>query len=230
MSKSKNNCDVSSCFLCKGCVPDWLPLVDLNKKNIHYKRGETIFTEGEPVAGIYFLYKGRVKVHKHWGQEKELIVRFAMSGDIVGHRGFGSNTTYPVSATALEPTTICFIEMDFFLSTLKMNPDLAFKLMIFYARELQDAEHRMRNLVHMDMKGRIADSLLILKNQFGLDEDGNINIVISRQDLASFAGTSYESIFRIMNELVNDKVIEAKDKNIRIISEPQLQAYTAASL
>lgn len=216
--------------MCQGCVPDWLQLVAINKKNLFYKRGETIFTEGQPVAGIYFLYKGKVKVHKLWGQEKELIVRFAMDGDIVGHRGFGSNTTYPVSATALEPTIICFIEMDFFLSTLKMNPELTFKLMMFYAHELQSVEHRMRNLVHMDMKGRIADSLLLLKDQFGVDNHGNINIFISRQDLASFAGTSYESIFRIMNELVNDKVIEVKDKNIKIVNEPQLQTYTVAAV
>jgi len=216
--------------MCQHCLPDWLQLVAIHKKNLFYKKGETIFTEGEPVAGIYFLYRGKVKVHKQWGQEKELIVRFAKDGDIVGHRGFGSNSTYPVSASALVPTTICFIEMDFFLSTLKTNPGLTFKLMMFYAHELQSVEHRMRNLVHMDMKGRIADSLLMLKEQFGLDEDGNINIVTSRQDLASYAGTSYESIFRIMNELVNDKVIEVKDKNIKIINEHQLQTYTAASV
>ena len=229
MNKTKNSCDVKSCFLCQGCVPDWLQLVAIHKKNFSFKKGENIFTEGQPIEGIYFLYQGKVKVHKQWGQEKELIIRFAMDGDIVGHRGFGSNTTYPVSATALEPTIICFIDLDFFLSTLKMNPELTYKLMLFYARELQGAEHRMRNLVHMDMKGRIADSLLILKNQFGVDEEGNIDIVISRQDLASFAGTSYESIFRIMNELVNDGIIEAREKKIKITNEPQLQAYTVAT-
>ena len=88
----------------------------------------------------------------------------------------------------------------------------------------------MRNLVHMDMKASIADSLLILKNQFGFDVEGNINIIISRQDLASFAGTSYESMFRIINELVNDKIIELKDKNIKILNEQQLHAYTDASV
>lgn len=230
MSKTKNSCDVSSCFLCRGCVPDWLQLVALNKKNFTYRRGEVIFTEGQPVEGIYFLYKGKVKVHKQWGEEKELIIRFATDGDIVGHRGFGNNTTYPVSATAIEPTTICFVEMDFFLSTLKTNPELTFKLMLFYARELQSAEHRMRNLVHMDMKGRIADSLLMLRNQFGTDEAGNINIIISRQDLASLAGTSYESVFRIMNELVNDKVLAVQEKYIKILNEPQLQSYTLAAV
>ncbi|TKK69408.1 Crp/Fnr family transcriptional regulator [Ilyomonas limi] len=230
MNKTKTSCDVQSCFMCQGCMPDWLQLMAIHKKNLHFRKGELIFKEGQPIEGIYFLYKGKVKVHKHWGQEKELIIRFATNGDIVGHRGFGSNATYPVSATALEPTIICFVETDFFLSTLNINPQLTFKLMLFYASELQAAEHRMSNLVHMDMKGRIADSLLMLKNQFGLDEDGNINIIISRQDLASFAGASYESIFRIMNELVNDKIIAVQEKNIKILNELQLQAYTAAAV
>jgi CRP-like cAMP-binding protein len=211
-------------------MPDWLQVVAIRKKNIMYKKGEILFTEGQPVQGIYFLYKGKVKVHKQWGQAKELIIRFATNGDIVGHRGFANNSTYPVSATALEPTTICFIEKEFLLSTLRMNPELTFKLMMFYSHELQTAEHRMSNLVHMDMKGRIADCLLILKNQFGLDANGNINIIISRQDLASFAGTSYESIFRVMNELVKDKIIKVKEKNIKILNEPTLQDYTEAAV
>lgn len=199
-----------------------------NRKNLVFKKGEIIFREGDPVTGIYFMYKGRAKVHKQWGDDKELIIRFAKDGDIMGHRGFGTGITYPVSATALEPTTICFVDLDFFISTLKTNHALTFKLMMFYAQELHNTEQRMRDLVHMDMKGRIADSLLLLQKQFGLDKEGNINAIISRQDLASFAGTSYETVFRIMNELVHDKILLVKEKNLKIINQPALSLYTLA--
>ncbi len=195
-----------------------------------YKKGQTIFKEGQPVEGIWFLYSGKAKVHKPWGEQKELIIRFATAGDVLGHRGIGSNHSYPVSATALEPTITCFIETAFFLSSLKINPELTFRLMMFYAQELQVTEHLMRNLVQRDMKGRIADSLLIIQNQFGKDENGNINMLISRQDLASFAGTSYESMFRILNELMNDKVIKLNDRNIKILDEIKLRGYTLAAL
>lgn len=230
MGKTKNDCDLKSCFLCKACSNEWLELVGIHKKNIQYKKGETIFKEGEPVQGIWFLYNGKAKVHKPWGKQKELIIRFAADGDVLGHRGIGSNHTYPVSATALEPTLTCFIDSTFFVSSLKMNPELTYRLMMFYAEELQATEHRMRNLVQMDMKGRMADSLLTIQNRFGKDEKGNINMIISRSDLASFAGTSYESMFRILNELVSDNVIELMDRNIKILDENKLHTYTLSIL
>ncbi len=230
MGKTKDCCDVKSCFFCKACTSEWLELVAIHKKNVLYKKGEIIFKEGQPVEGIWFLYSGKVKVHKPWGEQKELIIRFAAKGDVVGHRGMGTSNTYPVSATALEPTITCFINTAFFLSSLKMNPELTYRLMMFYAQELQATEHRMRNLVQMDMKGRIADSLLTIQSQFGKNEEGNTNMIISRQDLASFAGTSYESMFRILNELVHDNVIELIDRNIKIVDEARLRSYTEAAL
>ena len=77
-----------------------------------------LFTEGNDLKGMYFINKGLVKVHKKWGDDKELILRIAGDGDIVGHRGLGSDLIYPVSGTALEPTEVCFVDLDFFNSAL----------------------------------------------------------------------------------------------------------------
>jgi CRP/FNR family transcriptional regulator len=77
MKRNKNNCDLQGCSLCRGCLKEWLPALDANRKTYDFKKGEPIFTEGEPLAGIYFLLSGKAKVHKRWGEEKELIVRFA---------------------------------------------------------------------------------------------------------------------------------------------------------
>ena len=100
MKKSPNNCDLRSCFLCRQCLPEWLPAIQAHRKNLTFKKGELIFHEGEPVRGIYFVYSGTVKVHKKWGTEKELIIRFARQGEIFGHRGLGQEAIYPISATA----------------------------------------------------------------------------------------------------------------------------------
>ena len=115
MKKSKNDCDLKSCSLCTGCLKEWIPAVEANRKTFQAEKGELIFKEEEPVAGIYFVYEGKVKVHKKWGPDKELIVRIADKGTIVGHRGLGKNTVYPVSGTALEPVKVCFIDLNFFL-------------------------------------------------------------------------------------------------------------------
>lgn len=226
MKKNKNVCDLKSCFLCKRCLPEWIPAIGTHRQNLHYKKGELIFREGDPVNGIYFVYSGKVKVHKSWGREKELIIRFAAPGDLFGHRGLGHDTHYPISATALEPSNICFIDLDFFRSTLKVNYDFLYELMLFFADELQESERKMRNLAHMQVKGRIAQALLALKEKFGLTEQGAIGVVLSRQDLASFAGTTYETVFRIINELAKEEVIRLDGKNIVIEDQEKLITYT----
>src|SRR5258708_99409 len=104
-----NGCDLKSCFLCKYCLADWIPAIEVHKKNIDVKKGQLLFQECEPVTGIYFVYKGILKVHKKWGAEKELILRFAKSGDTVGHLGLGDQTSYPVSATAISQVTVCYV-------------------------------------------------------------------------------------------------------------------------
>lgn len=225
MKKMKHGCDVNTCMLCKLCLKEWKPAVSVHRQNFHYKKGEVLFNEGDKVTGIYFIYEGTVKVHKHWG-EKELIVRFAKKGDIVGHRGLGlgRDNYFPITATTLEPVTVCFIELDFFLASLKVNHDFVYELMMFYARELQESERNMRNLAHMSVKGRIAQSLLTLKNKFGQNEQGFIDLVLTRQDMASFAGTTYETVFRMLGELVEQNIIATEEKKIKIIDGTKLQA------
>lgn len=229
MKKTKENCNGKDCFLCRWSEPEWLPFIAEHKSNHHIKKGETIFREGDKIEGIYFLFSGKVKVVKRWTDDKELIIRFAKKGEVLGHRGFGHTGIYPVSATALEETTLCFVPDTFFQSSLKMNPALTYQLMLFYSAELQDAELRMRDLVHMDTKGKISDALLMIKHQFGCNRDGFLNIHLSRQDLASFVGTSYETVFRIIQELTAEKSIQLEGKQIRILQEKKLKSYTLPS-
>jgi CRP/FNR family transcriptional regulator len=203
-------------MLCQLCLKDWLPAIEANKKNFSIKKGQHVFSEGDIVQGVYFIYSGVVKVHKRWDKEKELIIRFAKKGDILGHMGLGDEAIYPVTTTALEPTVVCFISVDFFESTLNVNNAFTHKLMRFFANELQESEKRMRNMVHMPVKERIAQSFISLENQFGTNEKGFINIELTRQDLSSFAGASYETLFKVIHEFTDDNLVEVSGKNIRI--------------
>ncbi|HVI44049.1 MAG TPA: Crp/Fnr family transcriptional regulator [Chitinophaga sp.] len=209
---------MKTCFLCQHCIPEWLPAIEKGRQHLSFKKGETIFEEGSAYTGIYLLYAGRVKVHKQWGEGKDLIVRFAKAGDIIGHRGFGSSQRLnPVSVTALEDIRVCYVEHSFFEASLKVNTDLTYRLMQFYAEELQAAEKKMRNLVHMDVKGRLADALLEISQLYNSKE-----FTINRQDLASFAGTTYETIYRVMQDLIHHQLISTDGKSIKILQEKKL--------
>ncbi len=219
---SKTTCNLYDCFLCQHCMIEWRPLIGLNKETRQIRKGKAVFKEGDPVVGIYFMYKGWVKIHKEWTHPKDLILRFAGPGEIIGHRGLGDKRNYPVSATVMEDSTVCFVTEEFLESSLRANSGLTYRLMQFYAAELQKAERRMRDLVHMETKGRIAGALQEISDKFGRNRKGYISMPVSRQDIASYAGTTYETLFKVLNEMKKDKIIFTSGKFIKIISESKI--------
>lgn len=222
MDNQLSSCDLQSCFLCRNCLKNWLPAIAANKTTLKIKRGQQIFTEGQPATGIYFVNSGVVKLHKRWDADKELIIRFAKQDDILGIMNLGYEMDNQVSATVLQNGSVCFIDFDFFESTLKVNSELAYKLTLFFSAELRESEKRMRNLAHMPVKGRIAQALLNLQKQFGNNADGYIELELTRQDLASYAGATYETVFRMLTEMTNEGLLNASGKLIRINNEAGL--------
>jgi CRP-like cAMP-binding protein len=214
------------CFLCSGCLKEWIPAILAHKKNYKVKKGEVIFKEGDPVNGIFFVNTGIVKVHKRWGADKELILRFAKESEIFGHRALGGNGTYAISATAVQAGIVSYVDMEFFEATLKVNADFTFNLLMFFAHDLRVSERKMRNLAHMPVKGRVAEALIMLKDQFGLTKEGFINIELSRQDLASYSGATYETVFRVINELIHEGLLVLSGKSISIANLGQLVKLT----
>jgi CRP-like cAMP-binding protein len=221
-------CNLRDCFLCQHCIPAWRELIGINKTTKLIRKGKPIFNEGDTVEGIFFIYQGCAKVHKQWAHPRELVVRFAGPGDIIGHRGLGEGKNYPLSATALDDTLVCFISDDFLETSLRANPTLSYRLMNFYMQELQQAERRMRDLALMEVKGRLAGALLDIRQKFGTNREGYNALPVSRQDIASYAGTTYETLFKLFHELVKVRLISTSGKFIKIKNEARLRELYAA--
>ena len=219
-------CDLDRCFLCRHCIPEWKEVTATHKKTLLIRKGKALFTEGEGVKGIFFLYSGIVKIHGPWTDGREMIIRFARGGDIAGHRGL-VDTFYPISATALEDTLACFVGNEFLELSMKANPSLTYTLMHFYAMELQKAEKRLRNITHMEVKGRIAGALLDIFQTFGLDENQFLALKLTRQDIAAYAGTTYETVFKFFTELTAAGIITTSGKDIRINQREKLAQLAA---
>ncbi len=97
--------------------------------------------------------------------------------------------------------------------------------MQLYADELQRAEIRMRNLALMEVKGRIAETILELYACFGKDKNSWIAVPVSRQDIAAHAGTTYETVFRFLRTIVKEKIISVSGKKIKINNAVKLKRY-----
>lgn len=225
MSKRQKVCD-HSCFMCRYVVADWWENIDIRRQIIKVKKGQRFIDEGSEAEGVYFVQEGLVKVHKRW-DDKESIVRFAKKGDIIGHRGMvRKKSTFPISATSLENTILCFIPIDFFKSLLKTNPSLTYELLMFYADELQLSEQKATNQVHLSVKGRLAWSFLLLEEKMGTDEEGCIRLILSKTDLAAYVGSTYESVYRMMAELTAEEIIVLVGKRVKIKDREKLLLYS----
>ncbi len=96
--------------------------------------------------------------------------------------------------------------------------------MIFFADELRESEKRMKGLAHVSVKGRVQLALITLKHKFGTNETGLINIALSKQDISSYVGAAYETVFRALNELAEASAISMSGKGITILDETKLIA------
>lgn len=219
-----DSCQLDRCILCQSCGPAWRGQIAGNRKAFHYEKGQPLFAEGKELHGLYFIYRGAAKVHQSWGPGNEFILRFAVAGDVLGHRAQGSEHFSPISATALENTTACYISNEFLQATIKANPSFVQMMMQLYAAELQKAEKRMRDLATMPVKSRVAEALFVIRHAFGVDTEGYFSIPVTRTDIASYAGTTYEAVFRLLAAWTRDGLVTTAGKKIRIDDEEKLRA------
>ena len=161
------------------CTNEWLEIIDFYKKEVKFKKNEDVITAGDPVKGIFFIESGIVKVSLIRNNE-ERIIRLAKEGDILGHRGFGEELNYPVTVKALSDVSLTFIPMNIFNKVLQANPELLFKMMMFFAEELKNSEKGMQGMLHLSVIERISTAIMFNIDAFGLDGDNLLNYTLSR--------------------------------------------------
>lgn len=194
-----------------------------DKRNNLFKKGQVIFYEGNRGHGLFCIYSGQVKLHKLGEDAREQIVRFAVKGDVLGYRSLLGNEPYSATATALEDCAVCYIPREKFLEVLETNPDLSLRAIKLLSHDLKDSEERLINITQKKVIERISEALLILRNKFGLQEDGKtINVVLTRREIGNIASVSTETTIRTIAELVKLGAISLRRKRIEINDEGQL--------
>jgi len=223
-------CDSVNCYINRFASNTWKKKAAKVKVTYRFNKGESIFKEGDTVLGIYFIYEGKVKVYNSGHNNKTQIVRFGTSGKILGHRGFGKITTYPIGASAIEESIVCFIPKATFIEILHHNPGVALELVNFYAEELRRAENKLRSLSQMTVKQKIAEAILTLAEIYGTRTITGIDFLkvqLSRQEYADITGASLEEVIRTLSLFNKQKLINLNGKQIGIVEKKSLEAMLA---
>ncbi len=215
------NCINAECFV-KCCSRKWLNKIDGLKCQFLYKKNQDIIFEGSEVFGVFFIQQGKVKVFTKGLKGREQIVRFATDGHILGHRGIGSDI-YPISAAAMEDSKICFIENDTLNEMFSANPKFSVELMMYYSRELRKLENRVKYIAQMNIREKTAEALLLLFEIFGINKLNELNISISRDDIASTAGSTRQQVTSQLSEFEKDGLIEKHGKRIALSKIEELK-------
>lgn len=189
-----------------------------------YKKGEIIYKEGDKPNGLICLIKGKVKVFKEGIGGREQIVRMARPIGYIGFRALFANQKYAASAVAIEDATVCVFEKLTLFKTIKANGDLSLRFLKLLASELGFSNSRTVTLTQKHIRGRLAESLLFLKDTYGYEEDFcTLKVYLSREDIANLSNMTTSNAIRTLSTFSNEKVIAIDGRRIKILDLAKLE-------
>jgi CRP-like cAMP-binding protein len=188
------------------------------------KKGGFIFKEGEKPRGLICLASGKVKIFKEGVGGRQQIVRMVRQKDFIGYHTLYSDSLWPVSAMAIEDSAICIFDKNSLVKIIKKNGDLGMKLIKLISEELWFANNRIVSLTQKHIRGRLAESLLILRDTYGYEADGRtIRVSLSREDIASLSSMTTSNGIRTLSNLASEGIIEMEGRKIRIVESTNLE-------
>ena len=216
-------------FLAKYVSDEWIFLLKNYTSGHIYTKNQKIFNERDKVKGVYFINSGKVKIVSLYGEEKERLLRLSSSGDFLGHRAI-SSLHYSISAIALTDTEVVFIPIEIFKKIIRTNPEFAIYIIDFLTKDLKSTEERMKSMIHNDVVVRIGMILCMLIDAFGYDEKipNKLHYTLSRTNIASFVGSTYETVIRNLAKLEEIKIIKLDNKSIHVLKEKELRKLASA--
>tara|TARA_R110002049_G_scaffold94527_1_gene232663 strand:+ start:827 stop:1537 length:711 start_codon:yes stop_codon:yes gene_type:complete len=202
-------------------------LQDVSKQKVTnvFKKGQSLFIEGAHPQGIFCISNGNIKLTQQSNDGKETLVRIATNGDVLGHRSLFSDDAYHATATAIEDTRVCFIDKSFIVDMIETEPTVAMNVIEKLSRSMGKAEHRISSMHTMNVRERLADLFIVLKQSHGINEDGRIriNLRLTREEMATLIGTAQETLIRTISEFREEGILEQDGKVLFIKDLDKLQ-------
>jgi CRP/FNR family transcriptional regulator len=197
---------------------DFLVKIDSISIMRNYTKGRIIFMEGEPGEAFYYIKSGLVKISKISSDGREHILHILNEGHVFAEVTLFNNTSYPATAEVLEEAQIGMIKNSDLQKLIVENPEISLELIKYLNHRLIEAQNKVRNLALYDTFGRTAQALVKLAEDHGKKTDVGIelDLGISRQELANIVGTTRETVIRVLAAFKKEKSIELDKSNIII--------------
>lgn len=223
MSSKCRQCIIKRFNALKSLTHDELEKFSDHKTSLVIKKGQNLMTEGNSINGLYCIQDGKGKLTKLNTNGKEQIIKFVKGGDILGHRSILSDELVGLNAIALEDMHVCFIPKGDILETIKENNNFSLNLMQNISHQLNEANTSISQMAQKPVKDRLAETLLNLEEIFGVDSEGCIDVILTREEIANTIGTATESAIRLLSNLKKDGVIDLMGKKIKILNKNTLK-------
>jgi len=199
-------------------------LVAAQVEKIHFAKNAIIHHDGDESEYMNMVVHGKVRVYKEGIGQRQQIIRLLKPFDIFGYRACIAQGPYNSNANALEPCTVYRLKREIFNQLLRQNGELCYAVMQMMARDLAISEIRTVNLTQKHIRGRLAESLLLLLKNYGYEEDGKtLAMLLPREDLANMSNMTTSNAIRTLSQFAQEGLIGIQGKHVQILKEKELE-------
>ena len=189
-----------------------------------YRKNELIYQQGDIPSNLMCLVCGKVKIYRDGVGGRNQVVRMVNECGLFGYRAAFAAENYITTASAFEASVVCLIPIPVIQQLIRDNNQVAIYFIKQLAHLLGNADMRLVNLTQKHIRGRLADSLIQLKEKYGVEADGEtLNIHLSREDLAALSNMTTSNAIRTLSSFAAEHLISIDGKKIKIIENDELR-------
>lgn len=188
-----------------------------NREIRDYKKKTEIYREGDYPLYLYYLQSGKAKSFKTNENGKELIINLYNEGDFIGYTDLIRESNFSETLSALEDCKVVLIPRKIFSDLILRNPSVSLKFIQLISKNIQTIESELIKLAYNSVRKRVSEALLLFFKTPGE------SLKVSREDLASKAGTSLETAIRTLSDFKDEKLIDISSGKISLLEQEKLR-------
>ena len=191
-------------------------------ETLYLNQGDTIFNKDDNSRSIYVVTEGRAKLLQTDAAGHSMIVRIVGKGDFFGYTALFADKDYPTSAEVIENCRLLLIQKEIALHIISNYIEACLFCIHEIANQLTLSRLNCLLLTHKQLRGRIAYTLLRMKREHGTNENGQLNVLLSREEIGKLSNMTTSNAIRTLSDLQQEKIIKMDGRQISIIDEDKL--------